>query len=75
LTNHLAVSCRSFFAVIHKVKKKTFWPIVQSVGGATSYSEGSIIMPGEAENNRLVFIGREIDVERIVHELSQYLTE
>jgi G3E family GTPase len=49
--------------------------IVQSVGGATSYSEGSIIMPGEAANNRLVFIGKEIDVDRIVHELSQYLTE
>ena len=49
--------------------------IVQSVGGATSYSEGSMIMPGETSNNRLVFIGKEIDFDRIAHELDQYLSK
>ena len=49
--------------------------VVQSVGGATSYTEGSLIMPGESPNNRLVFIGKEIDFDRIGHELNKYLEE
>ncbi len=49
--------------------------VVQSVGGATSYSEGSLIVPGETPNNRLVFIGKEIDFERIGYELDRYLTK
>ena len=49
--------------------------IVHSVGGATSYVDGSMIMPGESPNNRLVFIGKEIDFERIGYELNKYLTE
>ena len=49
--------------------------IVQSVGGATNYSEGSMILPGENPNNRLVFIGKEIDFERIGYELDKYLSE
>ena len=49
--------------------------IVQSVGGATHYAEGSIILPGEKANNRLVFIGKEMDTERIVNELALYLSE
>ena len=49
--------------------------IVQSVGGATNYSEGSMVLPGEATNNRLVFIGKEIDFDRIAYELDKYLSE
>ncbi len=49
--------------------------VVQSVGGATSHSEGSLIVPGETPNNRLVFIGKEIDFERIGYELDRYLTK
>ncbi len=49
--------------------------IVQSVGGSTRYSEGSIIRPGEEIENTLVFIGRNIDFSRIVLELEDYLTE
>lgn len=49
--------------------------IVQSVGGAVSYSEGSFISPGEKEKNTLVFIGRDIDFERISFELNDYLSE
>lgn len=49
--------------------------IVQSVGGATSYLDGSMIMPDESANNRLVFIGKEIDFERIGYELNKYLSE
>nr|MBD3622249.1 GTP-binding protein [Sunxiuqinia sp.] len=49
--------------------------VVQSVGGGTSYSEGSLIMPGEAPKNRLVFIGKEIDFERIGFELNNYLAK
>lgn len=49
--------------------------IVQSVGGATRYSEGSIIRPGEEVQNTLVFIGKNIDFDRIAYELEDYLTE
>ncbi|MGQ7868887.1 CobW family GTP-binding protein [Sunxiuqinia sp. sy24] len=49
--------------------------IVQSVGGATSYTEGSLIMPGETPINRLVFIGKEIDFDRISFELDHYLND
>lgn len=49
--------------------------IVQSVGGATSYTEGSFIFPSEEKINTLVFIGKTIDFERIVHELENYLSD
>jgi G3E family GTPase len=49
--------------------------VVQSVGGAVNYAEGSMIMPGEAPVNRIVFIGKEIDFERIGYELNEYLTK
>ena len=49
--------------------------IVQSVGGATSYTEGSIVIPFEEKNNTLVFIGKKIDFERIVYELENYLSD
>ncbi len=49
--------------------------VVQSVGGGTSYSEGSLIMPDESPKNRLVFIGKEIDFERIGFELTNYLAK
>jgi G3E family GTPase len=50
-----------------------FKTIVQSVGGAVSYTEGSFVEPGEEPVNTLVFIGREIDHERVVYELMHYL--
>lgn len=49
--------------------------IVQSVGGAVSYTEGSFISPSEEKNNTLVFIGKSIDFDRIVYELESYLSE
>ncbi len=49
--------------------------IVQSVGGATSYSDGSFIFPSEEIINTIVFIGRAIDFERIGYELESYLSE
>lgn len=48
--------------------------IVQSVGGATSYNEGSFITPSEEKINTLVFIGKKIDFERITYELESYLS-
>ncbi|WP_320168012.1 GTP-binding protein [Mangrovibacterium marinum] len=50
-----------------------FKTIVQSVGGAVSYAEGSFLEPGEEPVNTLVFIGSDIDHERVVHELMHYL--
>ncbi|WP_372773459.1 GTP-binding protein [Mangrovibacterium sp.] len=50
-----------------------FKTIVQSVGGAVSYTDGSFVEPGEEPVNTLVFIGRDIDHERVVHELMHYL--
>lgn len=49
--------------------------IVQSVGGATNYSDGSLILPNEPLKNRLVFIGKEIDFDRIGYELDKYLAD
>ncbi|RKD89915.1 CobW family GTP-binding protein [Mangrovibacterium diazotrophicum] len=50
-----------------------FKTIVQSVGGAVSYAEGSFLEPGEEPVNTLVFIGKDIDHERVVYELMHYL--
>ena len=47
--------------------------IVQAVGGAVSYAEGSFLEPGEEPVNTLVFIGKDIDHERVVYELMHYL--
>ncbi len=49
--------------------------IVQAVGGAVSYTEGSIITPGEEPINTIVFIGKSIDADRIADELERYLHE
>lgn len=49
--------------------------VIQSVGGATSYTDGSMIMPDGTPQNRLVFIGKEIDFERIGYELNRYLAQ
>ena len=49
--------------------------VVQAVGGAVSYTEGSIIMPGEEPVNTIVFIGKSIDADRIADELQRYLNE
>ena len=47
--------------------------IVQSVGGAVTYQEGSLIPPGEQPMNTLVFIGNEFAYDRIGYELGEYL--
>lgn len=49
--------------------------IVQSVGGAASYENGSMIGVGEEKLNTLVFIGTGIDNERIAYELDNYLSD
>ena len=49
--------------------------IVQSVGGAASYESGSYIGVGEEKVNTLVFIGKDMDNERIAYELERYLSD
>lgn len=49
--------------------------VVQAVGGSTDYTEGSYIDPTEEKTNRLVFIGKDLDFERITYELENYLSE
>lgn len=49
-----------------------FKTILQSVGGAVSYVDGTFQEPGEEPVNTLVFIGRDIDHDRIVYELMHY---
>jgi len=47
--------------------------IVQSVGGTTSVTEGSVINPNDPLENILVFIGKEISKYRIEKEIQQFL--
>ncbi len=47
--------------------------IVQSVGGTASYENGSFIGFSEEKVNTLVFIGKDIDNDRIAYELDRYL--
>ncbi|WP_423127339.1 CobW family GTP-binding protein [Gaoshiqia sp. Z1-71] len=49
--------------------------IVQAVGGAVSYTSGSLILPSEQHLNTLVFIGKDIDHTRIAVELDRYLNQ
>lgn len=49
--------------------------IVQAVGGAVSYTGGSMILPTDEKLNVLVFIGKLVDAERITAELERYLEE
>lgn len=76
----------NYFAAINQHKlyriKGVLYPennadkiIVQAVGGAVSYAAGSMILPEEEKINTLVFIGKTIEVDRIVSELNRYLQE
>lgn len=47
--------------------------IVQSVGGTTSITEGSLINPNDNLENILVFIGKEINKQEIEKEIKQFL--
>lgn len=49
--------------------------IVQSVGGMTSVTEGSVINPHDTLENILVFIGKEISKYEIEKEVHQFLTQ
>jgi G3E family GTPase len=49
--------------------------IIQSVGGTVSYIPGSMVTPEEKKINTIVFIGKAIDIDRIVSELDEYLRE
>jgi len=49
--------------------------IVQSVGGMTSITEGSVTNPYEPLENVLVFIGKEISKYEIEKEIGQFLSE
>jgi G3E family GTPase len=49
--------------------------IVQSVGGITSVTEGSVTNPYEPLENVLVFIGKEISKYEIEKEIGQFLSE
>lgn len=49
--------------------------IVQSVGGMTSITEGSVINPHDPLENILVFIGREISKYEIEKEIQQFLMQ
>ncbi len=47
--------------------------IVQAVGGAVEYTEGSYTDPTSEKLNRLVFIGKDLDFNRVAFELDNYL--
>lgn len=49
--------------------------IVQSVGGTTSITEGSVINPHDPLENVLVFIGKEISKYEIEKEVKQFLMQ
>lgn len=49
--------------------------IVQSVGGLTSVTEGSVINPYDPLENVLVFIGKEISKYEIEKEIQQFLAQ
>lgn len=49
--------------------------IVQSVGGMTSITEGSVINPHDPLENVLVFIGKEISKYEIEKEIQQFLMQ
>jgi hypothetical protein len=49
--------------------------IVQSVGGMSSVSEGSVINPYDPIENILVIIGKEISKYEIDKEIQQFLTQ
>jgi G3E family GTPase len=52
-----------------------FLGIVQSVGGAVSISEGSIVNPYDPLENILVFIGKKISKFEIEMEIGQFLLQ
>ncbi|MDP3644471.1 MAG: GTP-binding protein [Bacteroidota bacterium] len=75
-----------YFASLHKkniyrIKGIVNWDnnpllgIVQSVGGNTSISEGSVVNPYEPIENVLVFIGKEISKFEIEKEFRQFLLQ
>jgi G3E family GTPase len=75
-----------YFASIHKkqvfrikgmvnFENNPVMGIVQSVGGMTSISEGSIVNPYDPVENVLVFIGREISKFEIEKEVGQFLLQ
>lgn len=49
--------------------------IVQSVGGLTSVTEGSVINPYDPLENVLVFVGKEVSKYEIEKEIQQFLTQ
>ena len=72
---YAAINQREIYRIkgILNTQNSPFKTIVQSVGGAVSYAEGSFLEPGEEPVNTLVFIGKDIDHERVVYELMHYL--
>jgi len=66
---------------IYRIKGIVNWDnnpllgIVQSVGGTTSISEGSVVNPYEPIENVLVFIGKEISKFEIEKEFRQFLLQ
>ena len=72
-----AINQREIYRIkgILSVQNSPFKTIVQSVGGAVAYADGTIQEPGEEPVNTLVFIGRNIDHERVVYELMHYLEQ
>lgn len=70
-----AINHREIYRVkgILHVKDSAYKVVVQAVGGAVSYTDGSLIEPGDERLNTLVFIGKDIDHERVAYELTEYL--
>ena len=75
-----------YFASLHKksiyrIKGIVNWNnnpllgLVQSVGGTTAISEGSVVNPYEPVENILVFIGKEISKFEIEKEFKQFLLQ
>lgn len=72
---YAAINQREIYRVkgILNPQGSPFKIIVQAVGGAVSYTDGSFVEHGEEPVNTLVFVGKDIDHERVVHELMHYL--
>lgn len=70
-----AINQREIYRIkgILHAKGSAYKTVVQSVGGAVAYREGSLIEPDNEPVNTLVFIGKNIDHERLVYELMEYL--
>jgi len=72
-----SIYCKQIFRIKGMVNFENNPPtgIVQSVGGMTNISEGSVVNPYEPLENVLVFIGKEISKFEVEKMFKQYLLQ